>query len=182
VTRALAWSSGLALLGAVSAAILALVSGWPARDAVLTVAIAGGSALVASVGGASVQRRLRGRSTRVQALAIALSSLAVLLVGILIAALAMFISGHDLEALLVVVIASAGVAIGAALQMGEEMGEGRRTIGDLAERLAAGEALGPTIVTGPGEMRQLADQLADVSRRLDQSRPGNGRSRPLGES
>jgi signal transduction histidine kinase len=168
--RALAWGLAVALVGAVGAALYAALSGWPARDTVLTVALAGGSALVASVAGALVLRRFRSRSTRVQALVIALSAVLVLVVGIFVAAGAMFISGHDLSALVVVVSVSTAIAVGAALQMGEEMGEGHRAVGDLADQLARGEAVAPDRLAGPGEMRQLAEQLAAVSRRLEDSR------------
>ena len=168
--RALVWSAAVALVGALCAAVFAAASGWSARDTLITVALAGGSALLASIGGALVLRRFGGRSTRVQALVIALSSVVVLVVGILVAAAAMFISGHDLSALVVVVAVSAAIAIGAALQMGEEMGRGQRGVGALAEQLAAGGTLDPAVVDGPGEMRELAELLADVSRRLDESR------------
>ena len=62
------WSAAIAVVGAVAAAVFAAASGWSARDTVITVAIAGGSALVASLGGAFVLRRFSGRSTRAQAL------------------------------------------------------------------------------------------------------------------
>ncbi len=167
---ALLRSVGLALAGAFAAAVIAALGGWPARDTALTVLIAGGSALVASVGGALVLRRFRGRSTRTQALVIALSAVAVLITGILGASVAMFISGHDLRALVVVVAVSAAIAVGAALQMGEDMGEGSRSVGDIAEQIGSGHRLEPQEIAGPGEMRVLADQLTDVSTRLDESR------------
>ena len=90
---------------------------------------------------------------------IALSSVIVLVVGIVVAAAAMFISGHDLSALIVVIAVSTAIAVGAAVQMGEEMGRGRRGVGDLAELLAAGGTLDSVVVEGPDEMRQLAEQL-----------------------
>ena len=69
--RALLWSLVVAVVGATLAAVYAGFSGWPAKDTLLTVVLAAGSALLASVGGALVLRRFRGRSTRVQALVIA---------------------------------------------------------------------------------------------------------------
>src|SRR6478752_554864 len=80
VKRAILWASLLAVAGAVGAAIYAAQAGWAAKDTLATVALAGGSALLASVGGALVLRRFRARSTRVQALVIALSSVLVLVV------------------------------------------------------------------------------------------------------
>ncbi len=172
--RAILWAALLAVAGAVGAAIYAARSGWAAKDTLATVALAGGSALLASVGGALVLRRFRARSTRVQALVIALSSVLVLVVGILVASAAMFISGHDMSALIVVVSVSAAIAVGAALQMGEEMGEGHRHVGDLAEQLATGQPLALGSAAGPGEMRQLAVQLHEVSARLEESRRREG--------
>jgi signal transduction histidine kinase len=164
------WSVGLAAVGALAAATFAAVSGWSARDTLITLALAGGAALVASVGGAFVLRRLGGRSTRLQAMVIALSSVVVLVAGILAAAGAMFISSHDLSALIVVISVSTAIAIGGAIQMGDEMGRGHRGVGDLAEVLASGGTIDAASVDGPHEMRQLAELLADVSHRLEESR------------
>ncbi len=164
------WAVGLAAVGALAAAVFAAASGWSARDTLITVALAGGAALVASVGGAFVLRRFGSRSTRVQAMVIALSSVVVLVAGILVASGAMFISSHDLSALIVVISVSTAIAIGAAIQMGDEMGRGHRRVGDLAEVLAAGGTIDAASVDGPHEMRQLAELLADVSRRLEESR------------
>jgi len=174
VKRALLWGVAVAAAGAVAAAVYAHQSGWPASDTVATVAIAGGSALAAACVGAVVLRRFRGRSTRVQALVIALSALLVLVIGILAASAAMFISGHDLSALVVVVSVSGAIAIGAALQMGEEMSEGRRHVADLAEQIATSQPMGVEAASGPGEMRQLATQLREVSARLEESRRREG--------
>jgi len=170
VKRALVWSIAVVLAGGLGAVIYALANGWPAKDTLLTVAIAAVSAVVASVGGALVLRRFRGRSARAQALVVALASVLVLIVGIVVAAIAMFISGHDLNALVVVVSVSAAIAIGAAVQMGEELEQGHRELGALTEALAEGGAVDATSVTGSQDVRRLADQLADVSRRLEESR------------
>jgi signal transduction histidine kinase len=164
VRRSLPWALVVAVVGALAAVAVAALTGWPARDTVATVAIAGASAIVASVAGAVVLRRFRGRSARAQALVIALSAVVVLVAGILVSAAAMFISGHDLSALVVVVTVSAAIAVGAALQMDAELNEGHRALGDLADRLAAGDTLRPT------EVRALAERLADASSRLEASR------------
>jgi signal transduction histidine kinase len=137
---------------------------------VATVALAGTSALAASFLGAVVVRRFRGHSAQVQALVIGLSSVVVLVVGILVAAAAMFISDHDLSALIVVVSVSAAIAVGAALQMGTELGEGHRALGDLADRIGAGGTVEAATVAGPTEVRELAARLADASSRLEVSR------------
>lgn len=168
--RALLWSVAVVAMGTLAAVSYAIVDGWPAGDIAATVAIAGASALVASLGGALVLRRFRDRSARAQALVVALASVLVLIVGIVVAAAAMFISGHDLNALIVVVSVSAAIAVGAALQMGAELEEGHRSLGVLTERLAAGESIDAASVTGSEEVRQLAVQLADVSARLEQAR------------
>lgn len=164
------WSAVVVAIGAVGAIVYALLNGWPASDTLATVAIAAGAAVVAAVGGALVIRRFRGRSTRVQALVVALASVLVMIVGIVVAAAAMFISGHDLNALIVVVSVSGAIAVGAALQMGAELEQGHRSLGLLTERLAEGAPVDSATVTGSEEVRELAVRLADVSRRLEDSR------------
>lgn len=123
---------GIGLLIAVTVAVAAE---WPARDIVLTGLLAAGGALIAGVLGAAVIRRFRGRSSEVQTLVVAFTSIAVLVTGIVVAARAMFISSHDLAALFVVVAISAAIAVGAAMQLGHDIGTGARHIEVLALEL-----------------------------------------------
>jgi signal transduction histidine kinase len=92
--------------------------------------------------------------------------------GVVTAALAMFISFHDLVVLFVVLIVASGVAFGAAWQLGDDIGAGALQVGAYARTMVGGDGAisAAPAVTGPGELGALARELADVSRRLDESR------------
>ncbi|PSK97575.1 phospho-acceptor domain-containing protein [Haloactinopolyspora alba] len=181
--------------GLLVAGVIAASAGLPTGDTVVLVSVTALASGAAVLAGAMVLRGFRGRAVRTQALVVALSSLLVTVSGIVTAAQAMFISRHDLVALFVVVSVAAAVAVGAALQLGDDVGAGTRQVGELArtlvdERGAAGGpgadtdaaadagapaddavADGPRApVTGPGELATLARELAQVSADLDESR------------
>ncbi|MBB5788548.1 sensor histidine kinase [Jiangella mangrovi] len=155
--------------GLVAAGVIAVAGGIPARDLVVLVAVTALASGVAVLAGATVLRRFRGRPVRAQALVVAVSSLLVTVAGVVAAALAMFISTHDLVALFIVVAVATAMAVGAALQLGEDIGTATLQVGHLARTMVDGGD-GPASVTGPGELAVLAAELADVSRRLDESR------------
>ena len=135
-------AAGLAVAG-----VVATSAGLPIGDTIVLVAVTAVGSGVACIAGAMVLRRFRGRPVRAQALVVAVSSLLVTVTGVVAAALAMFISTHDLVALFVVVAVATGVAAGAALQLGDDIGEGTRQVGDFA-RTMVGRAGHPDV---PGE-------------------------------
>jgi signal transduction histidine kinase len=106
---------------------------------------------------------------RTQALVIAVAALVSTISGVVVAAGAMFISAHDLGALLVVIAVSASVAVGSALQFGSEIDVGTRDVRDLARHLGTGAAPHPPEIrpTRSPEFDALADEVADLPRRLD---------------
>jgi signal transduction histidine kinase len=147
------WGSLLIFGFALAAATgLAVAFDFPASDIAVLVGIAAVASAVAGGFGGVALRRLRNRPARVQTMTVALSSVLVAATGTLTAALAMFISFHDLVVLFVVLIVASGVAFGAAWQLGDDI-----------------SAEGAPAVTGPGELAALAGELADLSRRLDES-------------
>ncbi|TDD95890.1 sensor histidine kinase [Jiangella asiatica] len=158
--------------GLIVAGVIAASAGIPTSDTVVLVTVAGLGSGAAFLAGAMVLRRFRGRPVRAQALVVAVSSLLVTVAGVVAAALAMFISTHDLVALFIVVAVATAVAVGAALQLGDDIDAGTRHVGDLARTMVDGapDASAGHGVTGPGELTALAAQLADVSARLDESR------------
>jgi signal transduction histidine kinase len=158
------------VLGLVLAVGLAVQSAMSAGDAIELVAVAGGAALVATAVGWLVLRSLRRQPLGVQALAIALTALVATVAGVVAAARAMFISSHDLHVLLVVVVMSAAVAAGGALQLGRSIDRGTRHVSQAARQLGAGEPVAASPSGSPGELDALARQLSDVSVRLDESR------------
>ncbi len=155
--------------GLVAAGVIAASAGIPTRDTAILVAVTALGAGAAFVAGATVLRRFRGRPVRVQVLVVAVSSLLMTVAGVVAAALAMFISTHDLVALFIVVTVATAMAVGAALQLGDDIGTGTKQVGHLARTMVDGGD-GPAAVTGPGELATLAAELADVSIRLDESR------------
>ena len=156
--------------GVAVAVAVAASGGTPAGDTVVLVGLAMGGALVASVAGMVAVRRLRHRPLREQALAVALSSMAATIVGVVVSAAGMFISTHDLRALIVVLVVSGSVAVGAAIQLGDDLGVGTRQVGDLARRLGNGHEVRVPDVRPTGELAAVAAELEEVSRRLDESR------------
>ncbi len=143
-----------------------------ATDVVALVAITLGSSVAAAAVGSLLSRRMRGRSARTQILLVAITAVGAMTAGIGIAAKAMFISGHDMRALMIVMVAAASVAIGAAWQLGGDITASTRHVRGIARelvqpRVSQGEA---GFVAGPGELRALAVELRDVSEQLEISR------------
>ncbi|WP_207781999.1 sensor histidine kinase [Phytoactinopolyspora limicola] len=157
----------------VVAAVIAALCGVPADEAAILLGVAFVASAIASVAGAMVLRFFRGRPVRAQVLVVAMSAVLVAVTGVIVAALAMFISKHDLIVLIVVLVVAMGVAVGAALQLGDDIGAGTRQVGDYARTMVDEDgSIAPSSaphVTGPGELAGLVAELADVSRRLDES-------------
>lgn len=133
--------------------------------------MAASASTVAALIGATLVRGVRRRPVRTQAVVIAAAAVVSTLVGILFAANAMFISTHDLKALLVVVGASAAVGLGAATQLGAQLGRNAASVRDLARRIGAGERDGLEHI-GPSspEFERLAEEVVDLPRRLEELR------------
>lgn len=153
-------------------AAAALVVRAPAHDTAVLVGSAAGVSLLASSLGGLALRGVRHRSMRVQASAIAGVALAATAAGVLVAAHNMFISSHDLGALLLVVAASAPVAFGAALQIGRHLDAGARHVRAIADRVGDGLAVDVPRPPDHGtpEFDDLAAQVADLPRRLAELR------------
>jgi len=166
------WRSAAAvvLVGISASAGLAALFGASGHDTLTLIALAAIGAALASVIGAVALRRFRGRPARTQVLVVALSSLLIASSGVVFAAKAMFISSHDFKALLVVLVVSASVSVGAALQLGADINAGARHVGDVARGLIDGAAPSTAPASAPSELATLSSELADASRRLAESR------------
>ena len=116
------------VLGLLVAVGLAVQASMSAGDAFELLAVAAGAAVLVSAVGWLVLRSLRRQPIGVQALVVALTALAATVAGVVAAAQAMFISADDLHVLLVVVVMSAAVAAGAALQLGRAIDRGTRHV------------------------------------------------------
>jgi signal transduction histidine kinase len=118
--------------------IAARVADVPIDDALLLLAISFGTALAVRLVASAVLRSARARSTRTmlsaRALVVALVPLVSLVAGALVAAERMFVSSHDLAAL-VVVLAGAGTAgVLSAFALATELDASRQRAAESAER------------------------------------------------
>src|SRR4051794_34580161 len=162
--------------GLVLAALVGVTSGSAWDDTLVLIGLAAGGALAASAVGGLVLHRFRRRSLRTQALVVACSAMLATVVGAVLAALAMFISPHDLKALVIVLAAAASVSVGAALRLGDAVAAGAQRVSELAQRLVAE---GPDDRRGapaggraevPDEFAALADELDELADHLAASR------------
>jgi signal transduction histidine kinase len=120
---ALVVAGGLAVAVAVSAAV-----GIPGDDAVVLIASSFGVALVAYGLGRVALRRSRSP------VVVALIPVAAVALGSLAAAKAMFVSSHDLSALVVVVIGAGTAGVLGALALAAELDRARRRMAAMTER------------------------------------------------
>ena len=138
-------------------------------DPVAVVAIAAGCSLAVALLGAVALHLLRRRSTVVSLTVVALVSVGAVLAGAVGTARAMFLSGHDLDVLLVVVAVAGTVGVGTAVGLGRAVVQGSRALGVAASGIGDGGYLGAR-GTLPAELAVLDRQLAETSSRLEASR------------
>lgn len=126
---------GAAALGGLGlAAVVAAVSGVPAADAVLLVALSFGVASVACAVGMAVMRRLDHRSVGAAAVVLSLVPVLSVACGALVAAEAMFVSVHDLSSLIVIVVGAGTAGVLSALGLAEQLVAARVEADAAAER------------------------------------------------
>ena len=178
-------AAAVAAAGLVLAAAVAAVVGAPASDAAQLVMLAVGGAAVAGGAGTALLHSLRHRSTRAQAVVVALTSVVAVGVGATAAAGAMFLSTHDYGALLVILVSAGTVGLITAMVLGDRLVAASRSLGDVVQRIGDGDgatsppASAPAVPAAPGELAVLGRQLEDMSARLEEAR---GRERALDAS
>lgn len=128
----------LVVVGATGGAFLvAIAAGIPTDDAVQLVALSFGGALTAYVLGTLALRSLGSSAAgtlRTGPLVVALIPLLSLMVGTVAAARAMFVSTHDLSALMVVIVGSSGAGVLGALALARELDAARRLAAEAEHR------------------------------------------------
>ena len=133
-----------------------------------------GSAAVAAAVAAMLLRVLRHARLGVQAGIAALAPVLAITVALLGTGATMFISAHDLRALLVVTVAAGTVGLVTALALGERVAAASQSLGDLAQRIGddgvAGPQDAPTRAGGPSELVGLRDELEAALQRLAETR------------
>ncbi|MGH2704367.1 MAG: sensor histidine kinase [Actinomycetota bacterium] len=157
-------------VGVLATALASAILGLPAADAVQLAAIAGAASFLAGGLGAAILRALRGRSIVAQSIVVAMTSLAAVAAAALAAAQAMFLSRHDLSALIVVIFAGGSVGVMAALWLGHRVGEASRAIAGAARRIGEGEWHAVAGRADAAEFAALARELEEMSRRLEETR------------
>jgi signal transduction histidine kinase len=160
--------------------------GMPGRDAAALMAIRFGVALVVYLTSRVIVRRWRSP------VVVALVPVVAMVLGLLAAARAMFVSAHDLDALVVVVAGAGTAGVLGALALAAELERARRRVAELASReraveasrrelvawvshdlrtpiagiRAMGEALDDGVVDDPVEIARYHRQLVEEADRL----------------
>lgn len=158
------------VIGGVTTALVSSAVGIPAADAIQLSMMAAGGAVGAGALGAIALWALRRRSIAAQSVVVAFTSLGAVGVGALLAARGMFISGHDLAALVVVLFAAMTVALVIAFFLGRRVGDASRSLTDAARSLASGEGKAFSGQSEPLELAALARELDEMQAKLEQTR------------
>jgi signal transduction histidine kinase len=164
------WPAVFFLTGVALASVVAAVAGLGTSDTV-TVLFQSvlGAALAGLIAGVSLVS-LRRTRLAVQASIAALAPIVAVAIGITWATWRMFITGHDLRVLWVVLASAGGAGMAASLLLAQRVRNASRSVGEMARIL--GEAgpgaipaneLGPS---APGELMALGDQLRRTSQLL----------------
>lgn len=163
---------GVVAAGVVASTLLAADASMGATDTGALLGWAVGSAAVAAAVAALLLRVLRHATLAVQASVAALAPVLAVTVALLGTAATMFISAHDLRALLVVTVAAATVGLVTALVLGERVAKASQRLGDLAQRIGDdGAAPAPAgAAGGPSELVRLSAELEGALQRLAETR------------
>jgi signal transduction histidine kinase len=157
-------------LGAALSVGTAAAASMTAADTLELCGLAAGTGFVAVVVGTVALKALRNRPVGTQVAAVALTTVVALMAGAYAAAKAMFISSHDLAALLVVLFAAGTVSVAGSLVLGERVEHAGRALEEVARRIGRGEpSPTATVVAGPEELTRLGTELAAMEVRLDET-------------
>lgn len=158
----------VAAVGMVVAVLVADANRMPGDDVAVLTLLAGGAAVVSGALGAVVLRSVRRGSLAQQALVVALTPVVAIAAGAALAANAMFVSHHDLAALLVVLAASGGVGAAVGLGLAQCLAAGTRALASQAGRIGSSD---PGMPAAPvsRELAELAAELGATSARLEAS-------------
>jgi signal transduction histidine kinase len=143
----------------------------------LLAAISGASSTFVGLVGALWVRRTRFRGIAVQLIVVTVTALTAVGAGAAFAARQMFISSHDLSALLVVLISATGVAVAVAIWLGRAVVDDVRSLESIATESPEG---------APARSLPETRELAAVAHRMEQTlrdlREANERERALDRS
>jgi hypothetical protein len=161
---------GVVAAGVVLAALLVARVHTPLGDAVQLLGSTAAFSLGVAVAGRWYLARRGEVSLRTQVLAVASSAVATVVVGTLVAARLMFISVHDLNALLAVMSVAVAVAGAASLELARRFAADTSSVAKAAESLVdRAERATPRAGFGIAELRELGRRVDDVSAQLASS-------------
>ncbi len=148
-----------------TAAVLALAFGESAATTAAIVLLASGGALLAGSVGAALLSAARRRSLRAQAVLVAMTPLAAIVVSVVAAAAVGFLSPHALRVLIVILAAAGPVGVLAALVLGDRLQVASRSLGVLAAQIDEEPSIGaePPLAL---ELAQLRAELEETSNRM----------------
>jgi len=134
--------------------------------------IAGGVTVLGLAIGALALRVMRGRSIGSQIVALTCSTVVAITAGAYAASRAMFISEHDLTALVVVLVAAGVVAIAIGFVLGSRIGAASRALVKAARNIGTDDnvPLQQLERHAPVELADLARELEATQSRLDEAR------------
>jgi signal transduction histidine kinase len=135
------------------------------RDTWLVLAIAVAWSAAVGLAGVLLARVIRHRSLRWSAVLLAMTAVLAVVAGVVGTAQAMFLSEHDLQVVVLVCVASGGVATGFALWLGQRVTGSARLLRDAARRFGE-EGEFDAATSGPLEFDAVAEELARSSDRL----------------
>ena len=142
-------------------------------------AIAGGAAAAAGLAGGLALMAGRRLSIGAQAVIAAVTPVVAVGAGAMVAADSMFLTSHDLDALVVIVAASATVGVVVAMLLGARVAAATRSIAAAARRIGDGDLSVEVERPDTSEFGALARELEAMSHRLDE---GRARERALDDS
>ncbi len=163
---------GIVAAGVLGATLLAADASMGASDTSVLLGWALGAAAVAAVVAAVLLRVLRHASLAAQAGVAALAPVLAFVVALLGTGATMFISEHDLRALLVVTVAAGTVGLVTALALGERVAAASQRLGERAQQIGDDGAMTPAggRADGPSELVRLASELDGALTRLAATR------------
>ena len=142
------------------------------HDAIELAAIAAGVTILVLAVGALAVGSVRRRSSSAQIVTLTLSSVVGVTAGAYAASRAMFISQHDLTALVVVLVSADVVAIAGGYLLGRRIGHASRALVAAARRIGDDDTEIPDPITRfvPSELLELESELSAAQARLDEAR------------
>jgi signal transduction histidine kinase len=159
----------VATFGVGAAWLAAAALGMPASEALRLALIAGGAAVAVGSLGVVFLTGLRRRSLAVQIAIVSLVSVVAAGVGSMVAAAAMFISDHDRNALVLILIASGTTGVLVAAVLGHRASVASGVLRDAARRIGRGDVWTPASSPPTGEFAELARELETMSRKLEEA-------------